>query len=83
MSDQTNATGAMAPTVTATGLTDQELARRENLRRIRELGVEPFPYKFDFSHRAADLRLLGEGKEGAALKDLGAFAIADAVANAS
>jgi lysyl-tRNA synthetase, class II len=57
-------------------LTDQELARRENLRRIRELGVEPYPYRFDFTHRAADLRLLGEGKESAELKVLGNYALA-------
>jgi len=67
---------AQNPTPAAPGLTDQELARRENLRRIRELGVEPFPYKFDFTHHAADLRLLGEGKDSAELKQLGTFAIA-------
>jgi lysyl-tRNA synthetase class 2 len=67
---------AQNPSSATPGLTDQELARRENLRRIRELGVEPFPYRFDFTHRAADLRLLGEGKESAELKELGTFAIA-------
>ena len=60
----------------AKALTDQELARRENLRRIRELGVEPYPYRFAFSHRAADLKLLGEGRESADLKASGTYALA-------
>jgi lysyl-tRNA synthetase class 2 len=60
----------------AKALTDQELARRENLRRIRELGVEPYPYRFSFTHRAADLRLLGEGRESADLKASGTYALA-------
>lgn len=69
MSEQ-NASGGV------TALTDQEVARRENLRRIRELGVEPYPYRFEFTHRAADLRLLGEGKESAELKAMGTYALA-------
>ena len=60
----------------AKALTDQEQARRENLRRIRELGVEPYPYRFEFTHRAADLRILGEGKESAELKASGTYALA-------
>lgn len=60
-------------------LNDQELARRENLRRIRELGVEPFPYKFAFTHRAGDVRVLGEGKQGEELAALGTFAVAGRV----
>ena len=67
------------PTGGAQALTDQETARRENLRRIRELGVEPYPYRFDFTHRAAELRLLGAGKESAELRTLGTFAIAGRV----
>ena len=59
-----------------TTLTDQELARRENLRRIRELGVEAYPYRYEFTHHAADLRLLGDGKESAELKTLGTYALA-------
>lgn len=69
MSEQNVSGGAVA-------LTDQELARRENLRRIRELGVEAYPYRFDFTHHAADLRLLGDGKESAELKTLGTYALA-------
>ncbi len=71
--------GALVPTTTVSGITDQELARRENLRRVRELGVEPFPYRFEFTHRAAELRLLGEGKDSASLKSMGEFAIAGRV----
>ncbi|HNY31931.1 MAG TPA: lysine--tRNA ligase [Fibrobacteria bacterium] len=63
----------------AQALTDQELARRENLRRIREVGVEPYPYRFEFSHRAADLRFLGEGKDSAQLRILGTFSLAGRV----
>jgi lysyl-tRNA synthetase class 2 len=72
MTDTNVAGGAQA-------LTDQEIARRENLKKIRELGVEPFPYRFEFSHRAAEVRLLGEGKEGTDLKALGSFAVAGRV----
>ncbi len=79
MSEQKTTGGTPVPTASAPGCTDQELARRENLKKIRELGVEPFPYKFAFTHRAADLRLLGEGKEGAELKALGTFAVAGRV----
>ncbi len=58
-------------------LTDQEQARRENLRRISELGINPYPYRYDFTHHAAELRLLGEGKDSEALKSLGnGFAVA-------
>lgn len=74
MSEQNQNTAPSNPS-----LNDQELARRENLRRIRELGVEPYPYKFDFTHRAGEVRALGEGKQGAELAPLGTFAIAGRV----
>ena len=67
---------ASNPSTDPSNLTDQELARRENLRRIRDLGVNPYPYRFAFTHHAAELRLLGEGKESADLKALGDFAVA-------
>jgi len=67
------------PAATSPVLNDQELARRENLRRVRELGVEPFPYKFAFTHRAAEVRALGDGKQGDELEALGTFAVAGRV----
>jgi lysyl-tRNA synthetase class 2 len=60
-------------------LNDQELARRTNLDRIRELGVEPYPYRFEFTHRAGEVRVLGEGKQGDELSALGTFAVAGRV----
>ncbi len=73
MSD-TNDTSASTP-----ALNDQELARRENLRRIRELGVEPYPYKFEFTHRAGEVRSQGESLQGPELAALGTFAVAGRV----
>jgi len=73
MSD-TNDTSASTP-----ALNDQELARRENLRRIRDLGVEPYPYKFEFTHRAGEVRSQGESLQGDELAALGTFAVAGRV----
>ena len=67
------------PAADHSALTDQELARRENLRRIRELGVDPYPYRFAFTHRAAEVRALGESKPTEELADLGTFAVAGRV----
>lgn len=37
-------------------LTDQEIARRENLQKIRDLGIDPFPpEQFYITHYAADI----------------------------
>ena len=63
----------------AVTLNDQEQARRKNLERIRELGVEPYPYRFEFTHRAGEVRMLGEGKQGDELAALGTFAVAGRV----
>ncbi len=51
--------------------TEHELieARRENLRLIRQAGVEPYPYRFQRTHTIEELRMCeaGLGREGAAV----------------
>ncbi len=39
---------------------EQRRIRLQKLARLRELGVEPYPYRFAFTHRAAQVRAEGE-----------------------
>ena len=36
--------------------TDQELVRIEKANRIREMGMDPFGYRFDRTHSSEDIR---------------------------
>lgn len=42
-------------------LTDQEQARREKLSRLRELGINPYPERYEVTHSLADASQLEDG----------------------
>ena len=42
--------------VTVTDTNDLIKAKIENLKQLEELGVEPYPYKFDVTHHASELQ---------------------------
>ncbi|MCZ6559023.1 MAG: lysine--tRNA ligase [SAR324 cluster bacterium] len=39
---------------------EQRRIRREKLAKLREMGIEPYPYRFAFTHRAAELMDQGD-----------------------
>lgn len=41
--------------MTSHGLNDQELRRREELSKLRELGINPYPNRFDKSHSSTEI----------------------------
>lgn len=41
--------------MTSHGLNDQELRRREELSKLRELGINPYPNRFDKSHDSTEI----------------------------
>ena len=60
-----------------TELTDQEIVRRENLQKIRDLGVEPFPAAaFPVTHLAKDINETAEFDEDNKATNFGQVTVA-------
>ena len=45
-----------------TNYTEQELVRREKASKLKEMGIDPFGSRFDYTHKSIDVRNLAEGK---------------------
>lgn len=45
-----------------TNYTEQELIRREKANKLKEMGIDPFGSRFDYTHKSIEVRQLAEGK---------------------
>lgn len=45
-----------------TNYTEQELIRREKANKLKEMGIDPFGSRFDYTHKSVEVRQLADGK---------------------
>ena len=45
-----------------TNYTEQELVRREKASKLKEMGIDPFGSRFDYTHKSIEVRALADGK---------------------